>query len=268
MEWLAAIHEAGIVPRDLKPANVPRPRGTAGRRPVVKISDFGIASLRGDGKPSSHLLRAALPAAGRPPSAAPAPRPPSGAPSGPPSAQAGALSETLLVSLDYDDLPTIGNDDHDALDDSNVPTVQLGEQPNKGKPQRPQMTPRTPLTETGIIFGTPQYMAAELTSGSKTATRSSDVFSLAIIAYELFTGRRPFPEEPVAAALEGRPLPPPPSFRRACPTLAIPIATLLDRAISHDPSMRPTAAELAAALRAESDRLMTQTGPTPTTERK
>jgi serine/threonine-protein kinase len=123
--------------------------------------------------------------------------------------------------------------------------------------------PRTPLTETGIIFGTPQYMAAELTSGSRTATRPSDVFSLAIIAYELFTHRRPFFEEPVAAALEGRPLPVPPSFRRACPTLAIHIANLLDRAISHDPNLRPTAAELAAALRSEADRLMNAPPPKP-----
>ena len=116
-------------------------------------------------------------------------------------------------------------------------------------------TPSAPLTETGLIFGTPQYMAQELTSGTKNATRASDVFSLGIIAFEVLTGRRPFPEAPVSAKLNGRGLPLPMLFRTACPTLPPDIASLLDRAMSHDPRTRPTAHELATALKSAADRL-------------
>ena len=98
-------------------------------------------------------------------------------------------------------------------------------------------------------------MAQELTTGTKNATRASDVFSLGIIAFEVLTGKRPFPEAPVSAKLNGRPLPRAMPFRTACPTLPLEIASLLDRAMAHDPRTRPTAKELAMALKEAADRL-------------
>jgi serine/threonine-protein kinase len=96
-------------------------------------------------------------------------------------------------------------------------------------------------------------MAQELTTGTKNATRATDVFSLGIIAFEVLTGKRPFPEAPVTAKLNGRPLPIAASFRVVCPTLPMDIAALLDRAMSHDARQRPTARELATALRDAAD---------------
>ena len=58
----------------------------------------------------------------------------------------------------------------------------------------------TEFTRSQTRFGTPGYMSPEQVLG-KTLTRSSDVFSLAVVAFELLSGRKPFPGKSVHSVL-------------------------------------------------------------------
>jgi TonB family protein len=84
------------------------------------------------------------------------------------------------------------------------------------------------LTRTGILTGTPHYMAPEQALGNP-ADRRSDIYSLGIVAYEIFVGALPFSaDSPVAVLMkhvqEPLPAPPyglvPPALMRAIETAA------------------------------------------------
>ncbi|WP_167143997.1 protein kinase domain-containing protein [Canibacter zhoujuaniae] len=60
---------------------------------------------------------------------------------------------------------------------------------------------QVPLTATGQVMGTVQYLAPEQASG-QIATAATDIYSLGIVAYECLAGRRPFTgESQVAIAM-------------------------------------------------------------------
>jgi len=55
------------------------------------------------------------------------------------------------------------------------------------------------VTKSGSITGTPAYMAPEQLLGNKDIDHRADLFSVAILAYELLTGRRPVVEDTAVA---------------------------------------------------------------------
>ena len=102
------------------------------------------------------------------------------------------------------------------------------------------------MTQTGMITGTPQYMAPEQALG-KSIDKSIDIYALGIVAYELFTGRVPFSADtPVAVlmkqASEPMPLPPTNEVREE-------VTRAILRATAKDPAARwPSASAFARAI--------------------
>jgi serine/threonine protein kinase len=65
-----------------------------------------------------------------------------------------------------------------------------------------------PVTVTGMLIGTPNYMAPERVAGAQ-ATPASDLYALGVVAYECLAGAPPFSGKPLEVALahRERPLP-------------------------------------------------------------
>jgi hypothetical protein len=108
-----------------------------------------------------------------------------------------------------------------------------------------RLADQVPLTATGQVMGTAQYLAPEQATG-QTATGSSDIYSLGIIGYECLAGRRPFTGESQIAIALAQVNDPPPSLPEGVPD---PVQALVMSMLAKDPKDRPaTAGALATAV--------------------
>ncbi|WP_100812566.1 serine/threonine-protein kinase [Microbacterium sp. BR1] len=108
---------------------------------------------------------------------------------------------------------------------------------------------QVPLTATGQVMGTVQYLSPEQASGHP-ASAATDIYSLGIVAYECLAGKRPFTgESQVAIAMAQINEQPPP----LPPTVAVPVQNLVFAMIAKKPEDRPSStavvARAATALR-------------------
>jgi eukaryotic-like serine/threonine-protein kinase len=104
----------------------------------------------------------------------------------------------------------------------------------------------TPLTRTGMVVGTAQYLSPEQAQGME-VNAASDVYSLGVVAYECLTGGRPFDgTSQVAIALAHINRPPPPLPAEIPPAVRL----LVERALAKDPGDRfPDGGAFADAIR-------------------
>ncbi|HZA97193.1 MAG TPA: serine/threonine-protein kinase [Gemmatimonadales bacterium] len=104
------------------------------------------------------------------------------------------------------------------------------------------------LTATGIVLGTPEFMSPEQIRGKPLDARS-DIYALAVLAFELFTGQLPFAgksaQETMIARLRGAPLP----LRAVKPDLPAKLEAVITKSLAVNPAERyGSMAELAHAF--------------------
>jgi serine/threonine-protein kinase len=98
-----------------------------------------------------------------------------------------------------------------------------------------------PVTITGMVVGTPSYLAPERVAGAAAAP-ASDLYSLGVVAYECLAGAPPFAGTAMEVALAHR-MRPLPELPPAVPAEA---AALVARLTEKDPAARPGTAREAA----------------------
>jgi len=110
------------------------------------------------------------------------------------------------------------------------------------------LTSEAPLTMTGQVVGTAAYFSPEQALG-KPATAASDRYALAVVAFELLTGHRPFTQSAPAAQALAHVEAAPPAATALAPGLPPAVDDVLARGLAKEPSARPaTAAALVADL--------------------
>ncbi len=104
------------------------------------------------------------------------------------------------------------------------------------------------LTGTGEVFGTAAYLAPERALGHR-ATEASDRYALAVAAFELLVGERPFSAENFTALARQHIEEPPPRASRRNPEVPRALDGVLARGMAKRPEQRfASAGELATAV--------------------
>jgi hypothetical protein len=106
----------------------------------------------------------------------------------------------------------------------------------------------TQMTQTGQVLGTAAYISPEQAMGQP-ASAASDRYALAVVAYELLTGSRPFSGGPPTAQALQHAREQPPRASQASPDLPPAVDPVFARALAKDPAARPaTATEFVEGL--------------------
>jgi serine/threonine protein kinase len=105
------------------------------------------------------------------------------------------------------------------------------------------------ITESGVTLGTPAYMSPEQSVGDEAVDSRSDIYSLAVVVYEMLSGSPPFTGPNPRAIMARRLVERPASLAIVRPGLPPTVEAAVNRALARLPAGRfETAAEFAVAL--------------------
>ena len=123
-----------------------------------------------------------------------------------------------------------------------------------------------PLTLTGTVLGSAGYLSPEQAQG-RPASAASDCYGLAVVAYELLTGERPYARDSYAAEATAHVYDDAPSAERRNRSLPAGVDAVLAQGLAKDPGQRfASCAALVSALAActgETTRVATRPAPLP-----
>ncbi|WP_291314493.1 protein kinase domain-containing protein [Corynebacterium sp. UBA2622] len=91
-----------------------------------------------------------------------------------------------------------------------------------------------PLTRTGMVVGTAQYVSPEQAQGMR-VTAASDVYSLGVVGYEMLSGSRPFSGDSSVSVALAHVSSAPPALSTS---VGAPARELIEIALRKDPAMR------------------------------
>ena len=124
------------------------------------------------------------------------------------------------------------------------------------------------ITETGMVMGSPHYMAPEQLKGEPVTART-DQFALAGVAYTVLSGRKPFDADTVASLFSKILHQDPPPVQALNPSLGAEVERALRKAMSKDPASRyESCTEFLGALKAARRRATQPVPPPPPKTRR
>jgi serine/threonine protein kinase len=101
------------------------------------------------------------------------------------------------------------------------------------------------LSEAGVVFGTPAYMAPEVALGMRNVDERADFYAVGILCYEMLTGKHPFDDSLPGPELfaQQKDLTPPP-LKEKNPDADVPeeLERVVMQLLSKDPEGRPSSA--------------------------
>jgi serine/threonine-protein kinase len=93
------------------------------------------------------------------------------------------------------------------------------------------------LTTDGTVMGTPDYMPPEQAQGGSADFRS-DLYSLGVVLFEVFSGKLPFTGDTIMKIVIGHIQSPPPAPRSVNPRIPEPLSVIILRCLEKDPARR------------------------------
>lgn len=95
----------------------------------------------------------------------------------------------------------------------------------------------TRITNIGGVVGTPAYMCPEQVAGAETLTPAADLYALALILFEMLTGRPPFAGDGAAHVMVAHATQPPPTLQSVAPDLQLPpqLEAFVSRGLAKQP---------------------------------